>query len=184
MRRVGAVAAALCALAAGCGGDGEGSGTTAADTQDGLAQSPAEAAQAFAPDGGRVVFVAETGTGLAVAGYSQGGVASARVLRAANGRWHALPQGRTVRIRPLGPDPASTVSAGAIQVAAAFSAFQNVEEGGLWLDGRALSAEPHGTPREYTAFGSATVGRGRHTVVAFASAGPSTRAVAWTFRAQ
>jgi hypothetical protein len=183
MRRVGALAAAVCALAAGCGGGGD-AGSTSADTQTALRQTAADAARALAPAGTRVEFVAETGTGLAVAGYAKGRAVSARVLRATNGRWRALPIGRTVRIRPLGPDPGSTVSPGAIQVAAAFSALQNVEEGGIWLDGKALAAEPHGTPREYTAFGPATVRRGSHTVVAFASAGPSARAVAWSFRAR
>jgi hypothetical protein len=76
------------------------------------------------------------------------------------------------------------VRRGATQVATEFSALEDIHDAGLWVDGKAVSAEPRGTPRHYTAFGPATVGRGRHTVVAFAAAGPSARAVAWTFRAR
>ena len=87
-----------------------------------------------------------------------------------------------VRIRPLGPDPGSTH--GPIsQVAAEFSAPTPLVQAGLWVDGKAIPAEPRGSPRRFTAFGSSgTLKPGWHSVVAFAEAGGSAKATAWTFR--
>jgi hypothetical protein len=87
-----------------------------------------------------------------------------------------------VRIRPLGPDPGSTH--GPIgQVAAEFRAPTPLVQAGLWVDGKAIPAEPRGTPRRFTAFGSTgKLKPGWHTVVAFAEAGGSGKATAWTFR--
>jgi hypothetical protein len=87
-----------------------------------------------------------------------------------------------VRIRPLGPDPGSTHGP-VSQVAAEFSAPTPLVQAGLWVDGKAIPAEPRGSPRRFTAFGSTgTLKPGRHSVVAFAEAGGSAKATAWTFR--
>jgi hypothetical protein len=86
------------------------------------------------------------------------------------------------RIRPLGPDPGSTH--GPIgQVAAEFSAPTPIVQAGLWVDGKAIPAEPRGSPRKFTAFGSTgKLKPGWHSVVAFVEAGGSGKATAWTFR--
>jgi len=87
-----------------------------------------------------------------------------------------------VTIRPLGPDEGST-NGPVSQVAAEFSAPVRVVQAGLWVDGKAIAAEPRGNPRTFTAFGSSgTLARGWHNVVAFAEAGGSALATAWTFR--
>lgn len=87
-----------------------------------------------------------------------------------------------VEIRPLGPDEGS-VQGAVSQVAAEFSAPTRIVQAGLWVDGKAIPAEPRGSPRRFTAFGSSgTLASGRHSVVAFGEAGGSARATAWTFR--
>jgi hypothetical protein len=87
-----------------------------------------------------------------------------------------------VQIRPLGPDPGSTQGP-VSQVAAEFSAPTRLDQAGLWVDGKAIAAEPRGTPRKFTAFGSSgTLKPGWHSVVAFGEAGGSAGATAWTFR--
>jgi hypothetical protein len=87
-----------------------------------------------------------------------------------------------VQIRPLGPDEGSTH--GPIsQVAAEFSAPTRVVQAGLWVDGKAIPAEPRGSPRKFTAFGSSgKLRRGWHSVVAFAESGGSALARGWAFR--
>jgi hypothetical protein len=87
-----------------------------------------------------------------------------------------------VRIRPLGPDPGSTHGP-ITQVAAEFAAPTPIVQAGLWVDGKAIPAEPRGAPRKFTAFGSSgSLKPGWHSVVAFAEAGGSGKATAWTFR--
>jgi hypothetical protein len=87
-----------------------------------------------------------------------------------------------VEIRPLGPDEGST-NGPVSQVAAEFSAPVRVVQAGLWVDGKAIAAEPRGNPRRFTAFGSSgTLAPGWHSVVAFSEAGGSAVATAWTFR--
>lgn len=87
-----------------------------------------------------------------------------------------------VEIRPLGPDEGSTQPPES-QVAAEFSAPARLAEAGLWVDGKAIPAEPNGDPRRFTAYGSTGKLRpGWHSVVAFAEAGGSAVARAWTFR--
>jgi hypothetical protein len=87
-----------------------------------------------------------------------------------------------VKIRPLGPDEGST-NGPVSQVAAEFSAPVRIVQAGLWVDGKAIAAEPRGTPRTFTAFGSSgTLAPGWHSVVAFGEAGGSALATAWTFR--
>jgi hypothetical protein len=87
-----------------------------------------------------------------------------------------------IEIRPLGPDEGST--AGRVsQVAAEFSAPTRIVQAGLWVDGKAIAAEPRGNPRRFTAFGSSgKLSRGWHSVVAFAEAGGTAFATDWTFR--
>ncbi len=87
-----------------------------------------------------------------------------------------------VRIRPLGPDPGSTQGSES-QVAAEFSAPVRLSQAGLWVDGKAVPAEPTGSPRRFTAYGSTgKLKPGWHSVVAFGEAGQSALARAWTFR--
>jgi hypothetical protein len=179
-RRSAAVPLALAALAAGCGGGGSGTSTTAGSA---AAETPDAAARTLSPAGARVLFVASTGSGWAVAGYLRSGKATARVLRLAAGRWRVAPRATTVRVRPLGPHPGSTLPAGKQQIAAAFSALVEIREAGLWLDGNAIVAQTAGTANRYTAYGATPALRpGLHSVVAFAEAGGSATAVAWTFR--
>jgi hypothetical protein len=86
------------------------------------------------------------------------------------------------RIRPLGPDSRST-NGPTSQVAAEFSAPTPIVQAGLWVDGKAIPAEPRGSPRKFTAFGSTgKLKPGWHSVVAFVEAGGSAKATAWTFR--
>lgn len=87
-----------------------------------------------------------------------------------------------VEIAPLGPDDGSTQSP-ITQVAAQFSAPTRIVQAGLWLDGKALAADPRGTTKKFTAFGATPkLKPGWHSVVAFAEAGGSATARAWTFR--
>jgi hypothetical protein len=87
-----------------------------------------------------------------------------------------------IEIRPLGPDEGSTVGP-VSQVAAEFSAPTRLVQAGLWVDGKAIAAEPRGSPRRFTAFGSSgKLAPGWHSVVAFAEAGGTALATDWTFR--
>jgi hypothetical protein len=87
-----------------------------------------------------------------------------------------------VKIEPLGPDPGSRQPS-ITQVAAQFSAPKPIVQAGLWVDGKAIAADPRGTSRKYTAFGATPkLKPGRHSVVAFAESASSATARAWTFR--
>lgn len=87
-----------------------------------------------------------------------------------------------VQIEPLGPDPGS-VQPAITQVAAQFSAPKRIVQAGLWVDGAAIAADPRGSSTKYTAFGATPkLKPGWHSVVAFAEAGGSATARAWTFR--
>ncbi len=107
--------------------------------------------------------------------------AYAVALKAVGNRYRAVLVS-PVRIRALGPDPGSTQGP-VTQVAAEFSAPKRIDQAGLWLDGTAIPAEPRGGPRKFTAYGSTPeLKPGWHNVVAFAEAGGTARATAWTFR--
>jgi hypothetical protein len=87
-----------------------------------------------------------------------------------------------VQIDPLGPDEGST-QASITQVAAQFSAPTRIVQAGLWIDGKAIAADPRGSSKKFTAFGPTPKLRpGWHSVVAFGEAGGSATARAWTFR--
>ena len=104
------------------------------------------------------------------------------VLRYARGHWAELPHGR-VRIRELGPTAGATYRARVVQVAAEFSAPSRIVQAGLWVDGKAVPGQPHGTPTRFTAYGATPrLARGMHTAAAFAEAGSAARAVVWSFR--
>ncbi len=107
--------------------------------------------------------------------------AYAVALKAVGNRYRAVVVS-PVRIRPLGPDPGSTQGR-VTQVAAEFSAPKPIVQAGLWVDGIAIPAEPNGPPRRFTAYGTTwKLKPGWHNVVAFAEAGGSGTATAWTFR--
>jgi hypothetical protein len=87
-----------------------------------------------------------------------------------------------VQIDPLGPDTGSAQSS-ITQVAAQFSAPKRLVQAGLWVDGKAVAADPRGSSKKFTAFGATPkLQPGWHSVVAFAEAGGSATARAWTFR--
>jgi hypothetical protein len=88
-----------------------------------------------------------------------------------------------VHITPLRPEPNETVS-GVSQLAAEARAREGLEQLGLWLDGRAVPGKYGGTnPNRLTLFTQpGEIEPGRHTVVAFVSAGDAAAASAWSFR--
>jgi hypothetical protein len=118
----------------------------------------------------------------AVAAVARGSEAYAAALRLENGLWR-VELGSPVRIRPLRPKPAETVTR-RTQLAAEVTAGATIVEAGLWLDGRAFPTRGGGaTPSALTMFGEASaLPTGAHSVVAFASTGANAAARAWTFR--
>jgi hypothetical protein len=97
-------------------------------------------------------------------------------------RWQRIPVG-TVTVRVLGPDPGSVSSQRVLQVAAEFSAPTRILQAGLWVDGRAISGDPKGSPTRFTVYGpTPRLAAGRHTAAAFAQAGLGARVRLWTFR--
>ncbi len=143
--------------------------------------SPAPVARALAPAGSRQVLRADIDARTSVFAFA-GPRSAAFVLRYARGRWRELPHGR-VRIRELGPRAGATYSDRVLQVAAEFSAPAKIVQAGLWVDGRAVPGEPHGSPTHFTAYGATRrLARGVHTAAAFAETGGAARAVVWSFR--
>ena len=143
--------------------------------------SPAPAAHALAPVGSRQVLRADVDSRTSVFAFV-GVRPVAFVLRYARGHWAELPHGR-VRIRELGPNAGATYRARVVQVAAEFSAPSRIVQAGLWVDGKAVPGQPHGTPTRFTAYGATPrLARGMHTAAAFAEAGSAARAVVWSFR--
>jgi len=143
--------------------------------------SPVPAARALTPAGDRQVLRADVDAQTSVFAFV-GAKPIAFVLHFAGGSWRELPRGR-VRIRELGPHAGATYSARVLQVAAEFSAPVKIVQAGLWVDGKAVPGEPHGSPTRFTAFGaSPRLAPGTHTAAAFAEAGSAARAVVWSFR--
>ena len=104
-------------------------------------------------------------------------------LKLVDSRWKAHIAPGTLEIRPLGPDPGSVQGRAPTQVAAEFSALVAIEDAGLWLDGKAIDAVTRGSAEKYTAYGATPpLRRGYHVVVAFAEAGGTATATAWSFR--
>lgn len=109
--------------------------------------------------------------------------AYAAALRFEAGRWK-VELDAPVRLRPLAPDPGATKKAHP-QLAVEITAGVPIREGGLWLDGIAFPADGGGfDDKHFTIFGEPfdAVANGEHSVVAFAIAGKSATATAWTFR--
>jgi hypothetical protein len=150
---------ALTLVAAGCGSS--------------KARPPASPPQ---PGPGKVIF-----QGSAWAVVTDGGAASVQHL--VGGAWKPAAQG-TVKIRVLGPKPASTGNPAIPQVAASLSAGSALVESALWVDGVELLEKGGGlTPKRGTIYGApaSALTRGQHTAIAYARAGAQAAALAWTF---
>lgn len=120
--------------------------------------------------------------GFGVAAIDDGRRVEAAAFHREDGTWK-LELTRTVRLSPLAPDPDSRIRS-VLQIAVGLSAATALGQGALWLDGGPFTAESGGRDdRHVTLFGQPRrpLARGRHTVVAFASAPPRAGAIAWTF---
>ncbi len=110
-------------------------------------------------------------------------MAYAVALRLTGGRWLAQIAG-PVQVSPLGPDEGSR--AGSIpQVAAAVEAPKPIVEAALWIDGVPLETKGGGlSSRRISIYGAPAkpLASGEHVAVAFATAGGTASARAWTFR--
>jgi hypothetical protein len=119
----------------------------------------------------------------AVAAVGRDNRAYAAALRLENGLWR-VELGSPVHVEPLRPEPGERVLR-RTQLAAEVEAGTPIVEAGLWLDGVAFPSRGGGqTPSELTMFGeTATLARGWHSVVGFASTATNASARAWAFRA-
>ena len=108
--------------------------------------------------------------------------AFAAAARAEGSRWK-LELAGPVRLHAIRPNPGERVVR-RTQIAAGVAAHAPIVEAGLWLDGLAFPARGGATdPRHLTMWDEAPqpLRAGRHSVVAFASAGRTASALAWTF---
>jgi hypothetical protein len=143
--------------------------------------SPSPAAGALAPPGSHRVLRADIDATTSVFAFA-GPRSAAFVLHFSGGVLRELPHG-AISIRELGPHAGATYQTHVVQIAAEFSAPAAIVQAGLWIDGKAVPGQPHGTKLRFSAFGaSPRLGRGAHTAVAFAEAGGTARAVVWSFR--
>jgi hypothetical protein len=104
-------------------------------------------------------------------------------LRLVGGKW-LIQLGDPVELRPIGPTPGATGVARTPQIAFGIIGKAPVDGASMWIDGRQAKPEVGGKDaRHLTAFltASSPLDPGRHTVVAVATAGVSTAAIAWTF---
>lgn len=88
-----------------------------------------------------------------------------------------------LKLRVLGPEPGST-AASLPQVAAEIRAATPIDDTTLLVDGTPIDTKSGGpSPSYISIYGApaAALASGRHVAVAFARAGESGRAVAWTF---
>ena len=107
--------------------------------------------------------------------------AAARLERAG---WK-LEVGGPVKLHAIRPNPGERVVR-RTQIAAGVAAHAPIEEAALWVDGLAFPSRGGMTdPRHLTMWDEAPqpLRAGRHTVVAFASAGRTASAIAWAFSA-
>jgi hypothetical protein len=105
----------------------------------------------------------------------------AGALRRVGRRWR-VEVGGPVRVRALGPDPA-TRQRQVRQIAAAVTGATGKGYALLWLDGLPLPAKTARLGTSLTLYANlpSRVLRGRHAVVAFANEGNHASALAWTF---
>ena len=125
--------------------------------------------------------VAAFGGRQAVGGKNRRG-AFAAALRYEDGEWR-VELGGPVKLEALVPDPGEVENENA-QVAAGVAADAAILEGGLWLDGDAVSGESGGTDDRHITFYSDPVTgleQGPHAAVAFASTAHDASALAWLF---
>ena len=107
----------------------------------------------------------------------------AAALRRERGAWR-VELGAPIRLRALRPDPGERLRV-RTQVAVEVKASAPILEGGVWLDGKAVTTRSGGPSDRYLTFFSDAdrVGAGTHAVVAVALAGDGAAALAWTFHA-
>jgi hypothetical protein len=136
----------------------------------------------------RIAFSQPLGGGVAVAAVAVGAGKRREVyavpLRFARGAWH-VEVGDPLRIRILFPDPGASVESPTPGLVAEIDARAPIVDGELWLDGHPFDFKSGGrTNRRITMYGHATPAAappGYHFAIAFAQAGYSVAAVAWTF---
>jgi hypothetical protein len=111
--------------------------------------------------------------------------AYAAALTLESGTWRIVLD-PSVRIVAARPNPGERVVQ-RTQLAADVATPGPIEEAGMWIDGRAFPAKCGSTDAKHLEmWGEAPqpLRNGRHTVVAFASAGQNASALAWTFIVQ
>ena len=135
----------------------------------------ASAARALAPAGAHLVLAQERGPSFGVVAWEQAGRPTAVALRWRDGRWRRAAAG-AVRIRPTVID--ATRARVYLEVRCTHGAGTGAGDAALWLDGRRVQPLGYGDIL-YVVDRAAP---GTHVMVAFASAGTSATARAWTFR--
>jgi hypothetical protein len=118
----------------------------------------------------------------AVAAVQRGFRVYAAALRLEDGLWR-VELDAPLQVVPLRPKPGEVVQR-RTQLAAEVKAGTPILEAGLWLDGLAFPTRGGGpTSSALTMFGeTASLSRGPHTVIAFASTAAHAAARAWSFR--
>jgi hypothetical protein len=132
---------------------------------------------------GRVVVdtVVDTEWGVAALGSARGSYAAA--LRRVAGAWR-LELGAPIRLTAIGNNEVGQVARAPAQLAAGIRSSAAVGKAGMWIDGLGFEIAGGGTSdSNITIYGAPPrpVARGRHVLVAFATAGDDAAARAWTF---
>jgi hypothetical protein len=131
----------------------------------------------------RVVLNADVGRGLGVVCIAKRNEAFAVPVRRERGVWKVeiVPVFTLEAVRPL---PGERVLI-RTQLAAEIVAPGRIDDAAMWLDGRFFDARLYWSPdrKRMSIWGEAPqpLANGRHTVVAYASAGSEAAANAWTF---
>jgi hypothetical protein len=134
----------------------------------------------------RVVLNADVDRGLAVVGVAKQDDAFAVPVRRERGVWkvEVISVFTVEAVRPL---PGERVRV-RTQLAAEVVAPGRIDGAAMWFDGRLFDARGYWSPnkKRLSIWGEAPqpLANGRHTVVAFATAGPEAAANAWTFTAR
>jgi hypothetical protein len=153
---------------------------TASELSEGVGSFPDDAPIAVRRPGGDWA-VAWTRAQRTVEGMQEF-AAYAVALRRSGSRWLAEIAG-PVKLRPLGPEPGG-VGASIPQVAAEIKAPKPIVEAAIWVDGQPIDYKSGGPSTRYISMYGAPakpLPPGRHVAVAFARAGATASAVAWTF---
>jgi hypothetical protein len=119
--------------------------------------------------------------GVAALGGARGSYAAA--LRRVGVAWR-IELGAPIRLTAIGNNEVGVVARAPLQLAAGIRSAAAVGKAGMWLDGFGFDIKGGGTSNSnITIYGTPPrpVGRGRHVLVAFATAGNDAAARAWTF---